>query len=427
MTKALGIPRAVTHFVENNQRKKKTLAMTKRKVSSREKIVRSALQLFSARGITATTTKEIAEQAGVNEVTLFRQFGSKHGLLLAVMKEAPILAAMQAELSEIVGANDPLVAYGSAGLELLGRVPELVRSLIGETSQSPLENQQALGEALKQANQQTVGYLRGEQVGRAELSVEEIASLLNTLIVGHAVIDASSGGQTLWQQEADFLSAIKRLFEPSEHGLTQQVNTATNAATSEIAVTVKDLPAEVVRSLFQNAKKKGPQAYALVYVLFGAGLRVEEVLGLMRSQVFASKTQHLLNLSGPMTRQVSVNRWIMGNRYGTYLKNPLTQWLKSRADDRPEVFLDESEEAMTEAGLNALWASVLEGVEPVLGGAILPFHARQTWCIELLTKGMSLENLSLLSGFSLDELAPYATRTKEKAALEQALAIDQKN
>ncbi|MEM9150852.1 MAG: TetR family transcriptional regulator [Cyanobacteria bacterium P01_F01_bin.3] len=421
----------MTHLVENNQRKKKTLTMIKRKVSSREKIVRSALQLFSTRGITATTTKEIAEQAGVNEVTLFRQFGSKHGLLLAVMKEAPILSAMQAELSEIVGANDPLVAYGSAGLELLGRVPELMRSLIGETSQSPLENQQALGEALKQANQQTVGYLRGEQVGRDDLSVEEVASLLNTLIVGHAVMDASSGGQTLWQQEADFLSAIKRLFisseHASEHGLTQQVTTATSAATGEPAVTVMDLPAEVVRSLFQNAKKKGPQAYALVYVLFGAGLRVEEVLGLMRSQVFASKTQHLLNLSGPMARQVSVNRWIMGNRYGTYLKNPLTQWLKSRADDRPEVFLDESEEAMTEAGLNALWASVLEGVEPVLGGAILPFHARQTWCIELLTKGMSLENLSLLSGFSLDELAPYATRTKEKAALEQALAIDQKN
>ena len=66
--------------------------------------------MFSRQGITATTTKEIAEQAGVNEVTLFRQFGSKQGLLLAVLQEAPILENMQVALTDIVGANNPLMA-----------------------------------------------------------------------------------------------------------------------------------------------------------------------------------------------------------------------------------------------------------------------------------------------------------------------------
>ena len=65
--------------------------MSNKKMSSRERIVGSALSLFAQQGITATTTKQIAEQADVNEVTLFRQFGSKQGLLLAVLKEAPIL------------------------------------------------------------------------------------------------------------------------------------------------------------------------------------------------------------------------------------------------------------------------------------------------------------------------------------------------
>ncbi len=305
-------------------------------------------------------------------------------------------------------------------------MPELVRSLIGETSQSPLENQQALGQALRQANQQTVSYLRSAQVDRSDLSIEEIASLLNTLIVGYSVMDSSSGGQSIWQSRAELLAAVKRLFLPQALSQSSDMSVG-SAAQDESGSEVMDLPAEIVRSLFQNAKKKGPQAYALVYVLFGAGLRVKEAVDLMRSQVFASKAQHLLNLSGPTARQVPVNRWIMGNRYGTYLKNPLTQWLKSRSDDRPKVFLNDSDEPMTVEALTALWTSVLEGVDPILGQPVLPFHARQTWCIELLTRGMSLENLSLLSGLSLDELAPYAKRTKEKAALEQALAIDQKN
>ncbi len=420
--------------------------MTERRLSSRKRIVRSALALFSVQGITATTTKEIAEQAGVNEVTLFRQFGNKQGLLLAVMQEAPILALMQAALTDIVGANDPLVAYGSAALDLLGRVPELLRSLIGEAGASPLENQQALAEALRQANQQTVKYLRGEQVSCTGLSTEEIAKLLNTLMLGYALIESSSDGQVLWPDQAGFLAAVDSLFltgdRPPDHQAAEQLIdravgqaavgevTAANkavegeASASELATSVMDLPAETVRSLFLKAKKQDAQAYALMYVLFGAGLRSQECAGLMRSQVSASKAQHILTVSGALSRQVPVNRWIMGRRYGTYLKNPLTQWLKSRSDDRPNVFTSKTGEALSPQAVDDLWQAIVNDVD--LAASTVPFQARQTWCIELLSKGMSLDNLSLLSGLSLEALAPYAQRTKEKAALEQALAIDKK-
>ncbi|MGC1527879.1 MAG: TetR family transcriptional regulator [Phormidesmis sp.] len=418
--------------------------MAEGRLSSRKRIVRSALALFSVRGITATTTKEIAERAGVNEVTLFRQFGNKQGLLLAVMQEAPILALMQAALTDIVGANDPLVAYGSAALDLLGRVPELVRSLIGEAGVSPLENQRALAKALRQANRQTVIYLRGEQVSCAGLSVEEIAKLLNTLMLGYALIESSGDGQTLWSDQADFLSAINCLFSVGDRVITDadtsksiDADDATESdgtidrdrevamEASEALLSVRDLPAAMVRSLFLKAKKQDAQAYALMYVLFGAGLRLEECAALRRSQVFASKTQHILSIPGSLPRQVPVNRWIMGRRYGTYLKNPLTQWLKSRQDDCPNVFAAETGEALDQQDLSDLWQAIAGDADSFID--IAPFQARQTWCIELLSKGMSLDNLSLLSGLSLEALAPYAQRTKEKAALEQALAIDQKN
>lgn len=42
-----------------------------------KKIMKVALNLFSEKGYYPTTTKEIAKEAGVNELTLFRHFGSK--------------------------------------------------------------------------------------------------------------------------------------------------------------------------------------------------------------------------------------------------------------------------------------------------------------------------------------------------------------
>ena len=385
--------------------------MSEKKLSSRERIVSSALSLFAEQGITATTTKQIAEKAEVNEVTLFRQFGSKQGLLLAVLQEVPIVEEMQAALAEIAGANEPVRAYGSAGLALLEQVPELVRSLIGESGQLPTENQQALNTALRQANQQTVGYLKNAQIALPGLSVEEGARLLNAMILGHAVMDVSGDG--LWEAEEDFLRALTVLFSQKE-----------GAVSSGRHEVVRDLPAEQVRSLFQKARKMGAQEYALVYVAFGAGLREEELSGLLRSHSLSSKEQHLLTIVGPLQRQVPLNRWIMGNRYGNYNKNPLTQWLKSRQDDRSEVFINENDELPAE-WVNALWQKII-GETSDSAESLTLFQARQTWCIELLMKGITLENLSILSGLSLNELEPYARRAKEKAALEQALSIDQK-
>ena len=46
---------------------------------TRDRLIQAALSLFVSQGIAETTTKEIAEQAEVNEVTLFRHFGNKYG------------------------------------------------------------------------------------------------------------------------------------------------------------------------------------------------------------------------------------------------------------------------------------------------------------------------------------------------------------
>jgi AcrR family transcriptional regulator len=48
------------------------------------RVVAAARELFAERGYAATTTRAIAARAGVNEVTLFRRFTNKAGVLQAI-------------------------------------------------------------------------------------------------------------------------------------------------------------------------------------------------------------------------------------------------------------------------------------------------------------------------------------------------------
>jgi AcrR family transcriptional regulator len=47
----------------------------------REQLLHAALRVYAVAGVRGATTRRIAQEAGVNEVTLFRHFGSKDTLL----------------------------------------------------------------------------------------------------------------------------------------------------------------------------------------------------------------------------------------------------------------------------------------------------------------------------------------------------------
>lgn len=54
---------------------------------TRNKIMDAAKQLFSVNGYAAVTTKEIAKQANISEVTIFRYFDNKRNLFNVIVKE----------------------------------------------------------------------------------------------------------------------------------------------------------------------------------------------------------------------------------------------------------------------------------------------------------------------------------------------------
>jgi AcrR family transcriptional regulator len=44
---------------------------------TRSRILAAAREIFALKGTRGTTTREVADRAGVNEATLFRHFGTK--------------------------------------------------------------------------------------------------------------------------------------------------------------------------------------------------------------------------------------------------------------------------------------------------------------------------------------------------------------
>lgn len=56
-------------------------------MTKKDKIISTALELFANDGYAATSTRKVADRAGVSEGLVFRHFGSKRGLLDAILDE----------------------------------------------------------------------------------------------------------------------------------------------------------------------------------------------------------------------------------------------------------------------------------------------------------------------------------------------------
>ncbi len=54
---------------------------------SRERLLRAAVAVFDRKGYAAASVREIVEQAGITKPALYYHFGSKEGILLAILEE----------------------------------------------------------------------------------------------------------------------------------------------------------------------------------------------------------------------------------------------------------------------------------------------------------------------------------------------------
>ena len=87
----------------------------------RRQIVVVAAELFASKGFSGTTTKEIAEGAGVSEAIIFRHFASKDKLYAAILdfKVKQGTERMKAQLDEAASRKDDRAFFGSLAFEML--------------------------------------------------------------------------------------------------------------------------------------------------------------------------------------------------------------------------------------------------------------------------------------------------------------------
>ncbi|HUT84057.1 MAG TPA: TetR/AcrR family transcriptional regulator [Thermodesulfobacteriota bacterium] len=108
-------------------------------METRGKILKTGLKLFSKRGYLGTTTKEIARDAGIAEVTLFRHFPSKEKLFEEVINTYSFLPALKELLPEIekLPYEDGLRVIARNFLNTLALRKNLIRIMHSEIPQYP--------------------------------------------------------------------------------------------------------------------------------------------------------------------------------------------------------------------------------------------------------------------------------------------------
>ncbi len=103
----------------------------------RHRILHAAARIYAQHGWRGATTRRIAEEAGVNEVTIFRQFGSKDALLDSVMHECARLDQQISLPQDPVNPEEDLFHWVQAHHAALVAMRDIVRQMMSEAAQRP--------------------------------------------------------------------------------------------------------------------------------------------------------------------------------------------------------------------------------------------------------------------------------------------------
>ncbi|MFH9420664.1 TetR family transcriptional regulator [Streptomyces sp. NPDC017529] len=100
----------------------------RKKQRTRDALIRSALELFTAHGYEETTIDEIAEAVDVSQRTFFRYFASKEEVVFAVQEM--VEARFMEELERRPSAEVPLEALRNAVLTSWDEIGDAIRTVI---------------------------------------------------------------------------------------------------------------------------------------------------------------------------------------------------------------------------------------------------------------------------------------------------------
>ena len=126
--------------------------------TSRDRILEAAIRVYADHGFKGATTRRIADEAGVNEITVFRHFGSKEALITAALG-AVAAAPSAVDLPAVpVDPERELTAWAVGELADLREHRALIRRVISEMVERP-EIVQATSQGAISAEQRLHDYV----------------------------------------------------------------------------------------------------------------------------------------------------------------------------------------------------------------------------------------------------------------------------
>lgn len=104
---------------------------------SRQRILAAALRIYGEHGFSGSTTRRIATEARVNEVTIFRQFGSKAALMAEAVLTPPAVPPLPMLPENPGNPTVELHAWALSLLDWLRETRTVIRRSFAETTDHP--------------------------------------------------------------------------------------------------------------------------------------------------------------------------------------------------------------------------------------------------------------------------------------------------
>ncbi|GMV20740.1 MAG: hypothetical protein AMXMBFR57_06890 [Acidimicrobiia bacterium] len=154
----------------------------------RESLLRAALKLFSEHGSRGATTRRIAQEAGVNEVTLFRHFPNKQALLHAALDKVATETAYQRLPDTPVNVPAELEAWATDHHKHLYRLRALIRTSMGEFEDNPEQCKQAMCASVRISNEVTDYLATAQKAGL--IAADIVPAAAAAMLMGTLFADA---------------------------------------------------------------------------------------------------------------------------------------------------------------------------------------------------------------------------------------------
>jgi AcrR family transcriptional regulator len=186
--------------------------------ATRERLLSAAYKVFSRDGLHGATTRTIAQEAGVNEVTLFRHFQTKEGLLESLMTSMADAAQQQDEQVDEAqwsraSLRVNLLRYAERYYAAAASKEAFIRTMMGEARRYPEHARKSIMDARMPVRAALVANLEAaRKAGKVRRGVDLAAAadaFMDMLLCGMLRYTAGFGGESTPEQ---FLATCADIF-----------------------------------------------------------------------------------------------------------------------------------------------------------------------------------------------------------------------